>query len=77
MADYARPIPEHEKWGFKSIYRLDYIVSCPLCHALVLEDKSEDSKEDTSWWAHIQWHRLIQDNDSTFGFHWPFQPAQS
>jgi hypothetical protein len=74
MADYdwfrePRIIPEYEKWGFSSVYRLDYVVSCPLCQALVLQDRNEKYKEDASWWKHIQWH-------VSKGEHWDWQPRE-
>ena len=81
MADYTDYIeietPEYGKYGFKSVYYLNnHILTCPVCFALVERGDVYD-KESTPWWKHIQFHRELHKDDSTFGWQWPFQPREN
>lgn len=65
---YTSRIEDWELWGFKriSFTNYDHIIECPLCHAAVVKGYF-DSKKDSGWWSHIQWH---VGNDE----HWDWQP---
>lgn len=65
---YVSQIEEWQKWGFRRIAftKYDHLLECPLCHAAVVKGYW-DSKEDSSWWAHIQWH--VSNNER-----WDWQP---
>jgi hypothetical protein len=67
---YTRVVSEWQTWGFRSVpfAKYDNIIECPMCHTAVVRGTAYDQKEDSQWWAHIQWH--VKN-----GERWDWQPS--